>query len=61
MLSWHVSSSGLEKEHVGEGPVLLSSLPFVCEGKKKKRLVQKGRIWQGWAGKLSFTALPDLM
>lgn len=36
MLSWHVSSSGLEKEHVGEGPVLLSSLPFVCEGKKKK-------------------------
>lgn len=37
MLSWHVSSSGLEKEHVGEGPVLLSSLPFVCEGKKKKK------------------------
>lgn len=35
MLSWRVSSSGLEKEHVGEGPVLLSSLPFVCEGKKK--------------------------
>jgi len=37
VLSWHVSSSGLEKEHVGEGPVLLSSLPFVCDGKKKKK------------------------
>lgn len=42
MLSWHVSSSGLEKEHVGEGPVLLSSLPFVCEGKKKKDFSRMG-------------------